>query len=194
AKLQKAAKEAFLNKMLICIRKKQTVELTVTEGWYCESELKSDLGWAKIDGAKARCTSLGASHHRNNQYDGEPEFWVIVKESGARKEESSYEEMHQKQQQAKEDPSFNLGGDKFKGLEQHSNRLADVAKTGETQTPVDNKYAQVGGSSVKKTHHGRRAHLIPPALPDKTLLDQNSIEEDLGIHDVKDGQAAIFGP
>ncbi|CAJ1428540.1 unnamed protein product, partial [Effrenium voratum] len=136
-------REAFLNKMLICIRKKQTVIPSFScFGKTQAMQLRMQIMRAKIDGAKARCTSLGASHHRNNQYDGEPEFWVIVKESGARKEESSYEEMHQKQQQAKEDPSFNLGGDKFKGLEQHSNRLADVAKTGETQTPVDNKYAQ----------------------------------------------------
>ena len=33
-------------------------------------------------------------------YDGEEEFWCVVKETGKRKEEQSYEEVHKRQKQA----------------------------------------------------------------------------------------------
>ena len=39
-------------------------------------------------------------HHRRNVYDGEEEFWCVIKESGKRKEEQSYEEVHKRQKQA----------------------------------------------------------------------------------------------
>lgn len=35
---------------------------------------------------------------RRNAYDGEMEYWVVVKETGKRTEESSYEEEHRKRQ------------------------------------------------------------------------------------------------
>ena len=37
---------------------------------------------------------------RRNSYDGELEYWVVLKESGKRTEESSYEEEHTKRQKA----------------------------------------------------------------------------------------------
>lgn len=35
-----------MNKLLICVKKKQKIELTKEEGWYSEAELV-ELGWAK---------------------------------------------------------------------------------------------------------------------------------------------------
>ena len=37
---------------------------------------------------------------RNNAYDGVQEFWVIVRESGKKTTESSYEEIHAKASKA----------------------------------------------------------------------------------------------
>lgn len=37
---------------------------------------------------------------RRNAYDGELEYWVVVKEMGKRTEESSYEQEHSKRQKA----------------------------------------------------------------------------------------------
>jgi hypothetical protein len=38
--------EVFMNKLLICVKKKQKIELTKEEGWYSETELV-ELGWSK---------------------------------------------------------------------------------------------------------------------------------------------------
>ena len=37
---------------------------------------------------------LAASCARNNAYDGVQEFWILVRETGERTTESSYEEIH----------------------------------------------------------------------------------------------------
>lgn len=77
----------------------------------------------RVDGAVARCRQLGASHCRcselhvyysnkrvtfqtmfvgldrsqlrKNQYDGEEEFWIVIRETGVRQEHQSYEETHE---------------------------------------------------------------------------------------------------
>ena len=36
--------EAFMNEVLIMVKKKKTVEIVIDEGWYSEAELK-ELGW-----------------------------------------------------------------------------------------------------------------------------------------------------
>jgi hypothetical protein len=35
-----------VNQLKIFVSKKQLVELTITEGWYSEDEMKTDLKWA----------------------------------------------------------------------------------------------------------------------------------------------------
>ena len=40
-------KARFVNKLQVIVRKRQTVELTVDEGWYSEQEMKDDLGWTQ---------------------------------------------------------------------------------------------------------------------------------------------------
>ena len=40
--------ESFLNELRILVSKKQLVELTVSEGWYSESEMKDELHWHKF--------------------------------------------------------------------------------------------------------------------------------------------------
>ena len=40
------------------------------------------------------------SQHRRNAYDQELEFWVTIRETGKRTEESSYEHEHSKRQKA----------------------------------------------------------------------------------------------
>ena len=35
-----------MNKLIICVKKKQKIELTKEQGWYSESELE-ELGWSK---------------------------------------------------------------------------------------------------------------------------------------------------
>ena len=47
--------------------------------------------------------TLGYFHlhgERQNEYDGEDEYWVTVKESGKKTESTSYEELHQKESEA----------------------------------------------------------------------------------------------
>lgn len=39
-------------------------------------------------------------------YDNETEYWCVIKESGKRKEEQSYEEVHKRQKQATTDTSM----------------------------------------------------------------------------------------
>ena len=43
---------------------------------------------------------------RKNMYDNETEYWCVVKESGKRKEEQTYEEVHKRQKQATTDTSI----------------------------------------------------------------------------------------
>ena len=43
---------------------------------------------------------------RKNMYDDETEFWCVIKESGKRKEEQTYEEVHKRQKQATIDTSM----------------------------------------------------------------------------------------
>ena len=47
------------------------------------------------------CLNLVYVTGRHNQYDGEEEFWVTVRESGKRTETTSYEEMQQKEQEVR---------------------------------------------------------------------------------------------
>lgn len=72
----------------------------------------------KINGAKAHCLALGESHtrpasqchiegsaivhlqRRRNAYDGEMEYFVVVKETARSTEESSYEHQHSKRMKA----------------------------------------------------------------------------------------------
>jgi len=136
--------ESFLNELRILVSKKQLVELTVSEGWYSESEMKDELHWHKdkIEGAKSRCKALGEGYYRHNMYDGNEEFWVIVKESGKRQESHSYEEIQQKRAKATEEPKFELG-DKFKSLEASSTRqLAEKEKAAALGPNAESKFGQ----------------------------------------------------
>ena len=40
--------ETFFNTLQIMIRKKQSVELLVDEGWFCEDELRDEHGWSQF--------------------------------------------------------------------------------------------------------------------------------------------------
>lgn len=65
-----------------------------------------------MKGAVQRCEALGESHWRlpfvlfcrpglrRNVYDGEIEYWVTVRETGKRKEETSMEQTHTKEEEA----------------------------------------------------------------------------------------------
>lgn len=136
--------EKFFNTLQIMIRKKQSVELLVDEGWFCEAELRDDHGWSqqKIDGAKAHCMSMGDSHCRRNCYDGQQEFWVVLKETGKRKEKHSFEETHQKRQKANGEPTWNMADVfKGKGVEGFKERT-EAAATAKLTFPDSNKYSQ----------------------------------------------------
>lgn len=37
--------EMFVNQLKVLVSKKQLIELTITEGWYSEGEMKDDLSW-----------------------------------------------------------------------------------------------------------------------------------------------------
>ena len=81
----------------------------------------------RIDGAVERCRVLGESHvrlivyifsmvidrARTNAYDGEEEFWVTVKETGKRTEETSFEEQHLKRAQDRLSSTFVLAPASF---------------------------------------------------------------------------------
>ena len=49
---------------------------------------------------KTSCSTDDYLQHRNNIYDSEEEFWVVIKETGKRQESQSFEEMHEKQSKA----------------------------------------------------------------------------------------------
>ena len=40
--------DQFLNSLKIMVKKKQSVELLVEEGWYSECELKDEVGWSQF--------------------------------------------------------------------------------------------------------------------------------------------------
>ena len=42
----------------------------------------------------------GFHSDRRNEYDGEEEFWVTIKETGKKTESTSYEELHQQEKEA----------------------------------------------------------------------------------------------
>ena len=39
--------DRFINKLQVIVRKRQSVELIVDEGFYSEQEMKDDLGWTQ---------------------------------------------------------------------------------------------------------------------------------------------------
>ena len=41
------AQDIFVNQLRILVSKKKLMELTITEGWYSEEELSSEIGWKK---------------------------------------------------------------------------------------------------------------------------------------------------
>ena len=41
------AQDIFVNQLRILVSKKKLMELTITEGWYSEEELSSEMGWKK---------------------------------------------------------------------------------------------------------------------------------------------------
>ena len=45
--------------------------------------------------------SMPVTAHRTNRYDGQMEYWVVVKEKGVREQEQSRENCHKEEQQAR---------------------------------------------------------------------------------------------
>ena len=136
-------KDEFLATMKTIVTKRQTTKLKKEQGWYCEEEMRSDLKWkeSKILGAKTRCLELPETHVRNNAYDGVQEFWVTIRESGTKTEETSYEESHQKTTKATTDPVFNMPGEKFKGLAGMEKRDESESKQAAAE-PHTSRYGQ----------------------------------------------------
>ena len=136
-------KDEFLATMKTIVTKRQTTKLKKEQGWYSEEEMRSDLKWkeSKILGAKTRCLELPETHVRNNAYDGVQEFWVTIRESGTKTEETSYEESHQKTTKATTDPVFNMPGEKFKGLAGMEKRDESESKQAAAE-PHTSRYGQ----------------------------------------------------
>ncbi|CAL1172306.1 unnamed protein product [Cladocopium goreaui] len=95
-------KEAFLNSLHVVVTKKKVVSVEVEEGWFSESELRDEVGWSQLYILRRYAVLLSTSHFRcrKNLYDNEEEYWVVLKETGKRKEEQSFEEIHKRQKQA----------------------------------------------------------------------------------------------
>ncbi|CAL1147448.1 unnamed protein product [Cladocopium goreaui] len=140
------SKEEFFNQILIIVKKKKSYQVVIDEGWHSESDLK-ELGWsgAKIAGAKSHCLALGESHARRNAYDGEMEFFVVVRETAKRTEESSYEHEQSKRMKAEHDPVNELGDD-FAGLDARAKRETDIQTKKPDQQGLMNKYLQTKAS------------------------------------------------
>lgn len=136
-------KEQFLNKLYITVKKQQKIELTLDQGWYSEAELV-ELGWKKsrIDGAKSKCTALGESHCRKNQYDGEEEFFVTIRETAKRTESTSYDETHTQEKEATGDPTCDMGGQKFTMLAANQSRIENAAKCQHQPDQQQSKFGQ----------------------------------------------------
>ncbi|CAE7231109.1 unnamed protein product [Symbiodinium microadriaticum] len=78
-------KANFLVRLEVIVRTKISVTLQIEEGWYSEQEMEEDLHW-------------------RNQYDGQTEYWVVVKEKGLRAQEQSRETAHKQDGEAAEMP------------------------------------------------------------------------------------------
>ncbi|CAE7888819.1 unnamed protein product [Symbiodinium necroappetens] len=98
---QNGDKEKFLSELLLIVKKIKKFVLKQDQGWYSEAEMKSELGWQRIAGAKKVCEA-DLALHRRNQYDGQWEYYVTVRETAVHKQTHEItEEQRQAQKAAK---------------------------------------------------------------------------------------------
>ncbi|CAL1127048.1 unnamed protein product [Cladocopium goreaui] len=140
-------KAAFIAELEVIVTKKKTISIRVEEQWVSEKEMKSDLKWSplRIAGAKKVCEAKPDTHCRKNAYDGEFEFYVVVRETGARQLEKTEEEILRSKKKADEGPT--LGQDTFAGLEQAAQRTA--------AEDAEAKSAKSGGSAPSQIQETR---------------------------------------
>ncbi|CAE7035417.1 unnamed protein product [Symbiodinium sp. CCMP2592] len=74
--------ESFLTDSEVQIRKTQKITIKQDAAWYSETEMKTELKWSRISGAKKACEKDAANLIRHNQYDNVLEYWVVVRETG----------------------------------------------------------------------------------------------------------------
>ncbi|CAK9032446.1 Uncharacterized protein SCF082_LOCUS20072 [Durusdinium trenchii] len=138
-------KEQFINTLEIIVKKQLSQSITIESRWVSEKEMRDDLKWARIAGAKKACEAKRATHIRKNQYDGVEEFYVDVRETGERKEEEI---------QVSDKPALNH--DAFSGLERLKDRVAADGKAPSAEAsaanqPIEKKLQKFMDSIVQKS-------------------------------------------
>lgn len=94
---------------------------------------------------------------RLNEYDGEEEFWVTVKESGTKVETTSYEEKHQQEKEARTSRSLQVKPSSIHthlktiaNQDDYCNAVGPSAISCVNLTAVSNRYAKCQASGDPK--------------------------------------------
>ncbi|CAE7264564.1 unnamed protein product [Symbiodinium sp. KB8] len=137
-----AEKEKFIARLEITVTMKNSADLIIEEAWHSRQEMAEDLGWSeqKVKGAVRDCEARGSTHVRRNVYDNELEYWVRIKESGKRKQKTSYEEVTKKQKGVTDEKDMPKVPDAFKDfgkIQDYANRNHSSPTKG--SGPGDNK-------------------------------------------------------
>ncbi|CAE7259502.1 unnamed protein product [Symbiodinium sp. CCMP2592] len=107
-------KDKFMSELLLIVKKIKKFVVKRDQGWYTELEMKNDLGWARIQGAKKLCEA-DPTLHRRNQYDGQWEYYVTVRETAVQTQ--SHEVQEEQRQYQKASKPIEFKPDEFQDLD-----------------------------------------------------------------------------
>ncbi|CAE7229913.1 unnamed protein product [Symbiodinium sp. CCMP2592] len=114
-------KTSFLNELEKVVKRTREIEIVKDQGWYSQSEMKTDLKWQRITAAVAHCEKNPSLLIRRNVYDGVLEYWVTVRETGRHVENLKEEEIQRSRSEAAN--PVELPKDAFAGFDNMTKRV-----------------------------------------------------------------------
>ncbi|CAE7588691.1 unnamed protein product [Symbiodinium sp. CCMP2592] len=144
--------EKFLSELLLIVKKIKKFVVKKDQGWYTEPEMKADLGAKKI------CEADPALHRRN-QYDGQWEYYVTVRETAVHSQ--THEITEEQRQSGKAAKPLEFKPDEFADLEK-------AAARGSQPSDLRANYSQ----DCQKSADGLEEHVLKLEAEHGKLTDQ----------------------
>lgn len=143
-------KEVFVQQLELVVRKKLKIKVTRNEDWFSESDLKVELKWgtAKIAGVKKVCEKSPKTHIRSNRYDGQLEYWVVIRETTAHTESKTTEENYRENKKISAAEMPAVAPDSFQNIDAHVER----SKEGQDAAPEQQASSEMEHKAVVKRY------------------------------------------
>lgn len=131
------------------VQTKKKHKVVIDEGWFTEGELSTELKWSKtrIEGALKKCRA-DPLLCRRNEYDGEEEFHVTIRERGSREQEKEWCKKETETKQ-KADGAVKIEDKEFSLVQAQEQRAMNAEQRRAEEAPTTNKFHQTKDSLSK---------------------------------------------